>query len=83
MENGKLLGFDDFTEAYRAENPGALVEEKPAEPEKQPGDFGLPGKHHDVQKNSTTNPGRTFPDIKNHADQDPRRRGARLPQGCP
>ena len=36
MENGKLLGFDDFTEAYRAENPGALVEEKPAEPEKQP-----------------------------------------------
>ena len=35
MENGKLLGFDDFTEAYRADNPGALVEEKPAEPEKQ------------------------------------------------
>ena len=34
MENGKLLGFDDFTEAYRAENPGALAEEKPAEPEK-------------------------------------------------
>lgn len=30
MENGKLLGFDDFTEAYRAENPGALVEDKPA-----------------------------------------------------
>jgi len=37
MENGKLLGFDDFTEAYKAENPGALAEEeppKPAEPEK-------------------------------------------------
>lgn len=33
MENGKLLGFDDFAEAYRADNPGALVEEKPAEPE--------------------------------------------------
>ena len=32
MENGKLLGFDDFTEAYRAENPGALVEEKPETP---------------------------------------------------
>ena len=33
FENGKLMGFDDFAEAYRAENPGALVEEKPAEPE--------------------------------------------------
>ena len=32
-ENGKLMGFDDFTEVYRAENPGALVEDKPAEPE--------------------------------------------------
>ena len=32
MENGKLLGFDDFTEAYKAENPGALAEEKPEEP---------------------------------------------------
>ena len=30
-ENGKLMGFDDFTEAYKAENPGALAEEKPAE----------------------------------------------------
>lgn len=37
MENGQLLGFDDFANAYRAENPGAMVEEeppKPAEPEK-------------------------------------------------
>lgn len=37
FENGQLLGFDDFAAAYRAENPGALVEEeppKPAEPEK-------------------------------------------------
>lgn len=33
FENGNLLGFDDFAEAYRAENPGALVEEKPAEQE--------------------------------------------------
>lgn len=34
MENGKLLGFDDFTEAYKAENPGALAEDKPEEPVK-------------------------------------------------
>lgn len=33
FENGKLMGFDDFAEAYKAENPGALAEEKPAEPE--------------------------------------------------
>ena len=36
FEGGKLMGFDDFTAAYRAENPGALVEKKepeaPAEP---------------------------------------------------
>lgn len=36
FENGKIMGFDDFTEAYRAENPGALVEAKepeaPADP---------------------------------------------------
>ena len=34
FENGKIMGFDDFTEAYRAENPGALVEKKeePAQP---------------------------------------------------
>lgn len=35
FENGKLMGFDDFAEAYRAENPGALVEDKP---EEQPAD---------------------------------------------
>ena len=34
MENGKLLGFDDFAAVYKAENPGALAEEKHAEPEK-------------------------------------------------
>lgn len=34
-EDGKLMGFDDFTEAYRAENPGALVE-PPKEPEAEP-----------------------------------------------
>ena len=34
-EGGKLMGFDDFTEAYRAENPGALVE-PPKEPEAEP-----------------------------------------------
>lgn len=28
MENGKLLGFDDFTAVYKAENPGALAEEQ-------------------------------------------------------
>ena len=33
MENGKLMGFDDFAELYKSENPGALVEEKPAEPQ--------------------------------------------------
>ena len=33
FENGKLMGFDDFAAAYKADNPGALVEEKPAEPE--------------------------------------------------
>ena len=32
FENGKLMGFDDFTAAYRADNPGALAEEKPADP---------------------------------------------------
>ena len=32
MENGKLLGFDDFAAAYRAENPGALVDEEPPKP---------------------------------------------------
>lgn len=32
FENGKLMGFDDFAELYKSENPGALVEEKPAEP---------------------------------------------------
>ena len=35
-EGGKLMGFDDFTAAYRADNPGALVEKKepeaPADP---------------------------------------------------
>ena len=35
-EGGKLMGFDDFTAAYRADNPGALAEEKPAEPEPAP-----------------------------------------------
>lgn len=34
FENGQLMGFDDFAAAYRAANPGALVEEK--EPEAQP-----------------------------------------------
>lgn len=33
FENGKLMGFDDFAAAYKAENPGALVEEKPTEPD--------------------------------------------------
>ena len=33
MEGGALMGFDDFAAAYRAANPGALVEEQPAEPE--------------------------------------------------
>lgn len=31
FEGGKLMGFDDFTQAYKAENPGALVEEKVSE----------------------------------------------------
>ena len=34
FENGKLMGFDDFAAAYKAENPGALAEE-PAEEPKQ------------------------------------------------
>lgn len=33
MENGALMGFDDFAAAYRAANPGAMVEEQPAESE--------------------------------------------------
>ena len=33
FENGKLMGFDDFAAAYRAENPGALVEDTPEEPQ--------------------------------------------------
>ena len=35
FEGGKLMGFDDFTEAYRADNPGALVEPK-KDPEPDP-----------------------------------------------
>lgn len=36
FEDGRLMGFDDFTAAYREANPGALAEEKketPAAPE--------------------------------------------------
>ena len=32
FDNGRLMGFDDFTAAYRADNPGALADEKPETP---------------------------------------------------
>lgn len=36
IEGESLLGYDDFVTKYKADNPGAMAEEKPAEPPTPP-----------------------------------------------
>lgn len=36
VDGDALLGYDDFVTKYKAENPGALVEDKPADPPATP-----------------------------------------------
>ena len=36
MENGNLLGFDDYVAQYRAEDSGAFAQEKPTDPSPAP-----------------------------------------------
>ena len=36
MENGNLLGFDDYVTQYKAEDSGAFAQEKPADPAPAP-----------------------------------------------